>query len=486
MSEGSSLPGKAAVLTPDLCIIGAGTAGLAVATAAAAFGVPVVLIERDRMGGEVASSAVRALAAAGARAQAVRDADGFGLVTAEPTVNDARLHDHVQHAIAAAAPNASAERLTALGATVIRGEARFVSRSTVVVGEQTIKARRFVIATGACHVAPAIAGFDTIPWLTAASLATATRRPERLIVLGGDATGVAIAQAMVRLGSAVTLVDAGGLLAGDDPEAVAILRRALLRDGVTLHENAAILSAHPRKGGVSLVLAGEQEGAEHAIEGTHLLLATSRTAAIEALDLELAGIASGTDGIHVDRGLRSTNRRVYAIGDCAGGQAGSVGGGAVAEEQARLVLRNALFRQPGRFDPRAAPRTTQTQPAIAAVGLSEAEARAQAGAIRVLRWPYAESERAQAERTTDGFVKLITNTRGKVLGVCIVGAQAADLIATWSLALASGKTAPEMAQLIMPHPALSEVGKRAATSYLTPLATKPSLRRLIGFLRRFG
>ena len=479
-------PAKPAALTPDLCVIGAGTAGLAVATAAAAFGVSVVLVERGRMGGRTGGSVVMALAAAGARAQAFRETRQFGISGGEPEVNDAQLHDHVQRVLQAGAPNVSAERLTALGAVVIAGEARFVSRSTVAVGEQAIKARRFVIATGARSVAPPIPGLDAIAWLSDASLASATRRPERLIVLGGSATGVAIAQAMARLGSKVTLIDAADLLGRDDPEAVAVLRRALLREGVALHERAQVLRAQPIRGGVRLAIAEGEDGTEQTVEGTHLLLATGRMPAIDTLDLELAGIAIEAGGIRVDRSLRSSNRRVYAVGDCIGDSPRAPRGGHVAEEQARLVLRNALFRQPGRFDAGIVPRVTQTQPELASVGLSEGEARTKAGAIRVLRWPYAESERAQAARETEGFVKLVTDAKGRLLGVTIVGARAGDLIAPWCLALKTGMSAQDMAELVMPGSTLSEVSKRAATSFLAPLAAKPGLRRLIGFLRRFG
>ncbi|PTM39255.1 FAD-dependent oxidoreductase [Bosea sp. 124] len=486
MSPNTASTPKPAALTPDLCVIGAGAAGLALATAAAAFGVSVVIVERERMGGPAGGSAVLALAAAGARAQAVREAHRLGIAASEPEVNYARVHDHIQRVLSAAAPNVSAERMTALGATVLRGEARFVSRSTVAVGDQAVKARRFVIATGAESVAPAIPGLEEISCLTDESLLTLTRRPDRLVVLGGGATGVAVSQAMRRLGSEVTLVESASLLGRDDPEAVALLRRALLRDGVVLHEGAQVLRAQSVRGGVRLVLAGGEDSSEQIVEGTHLLVATGRRPAIERLDLELAGIASDADGIRVDRGLRSTNRRVYAIGDCAGGAAGRHGGGQVAEEHARLVLRNALFRQPGRFDAGLVPGVTQTQPELASVGLSEDEARAKAGAIRVLRWPYAESARAQAERETEGFVKLVTDARGRLLGVTIVGARAGELIATWALALKTGMSAADMAELVMPYPALSEISKRAATSFLAPLAARPGLRRLIGFLRRFG
>ncbi|MET3893704.1 pyruvate/2-oxoglutarate dehydrogenase complex dihydrolipoamide dehydrogenase (E3) component [Bosea sp. OAE506] len=480
--SGTASPTPPAPLTPDLCVIGAGTAGLAVATAAAAFGVPVVLVERDRMGGETGSSAIAALASAGARAQAIRDAGRFGIVVAEPDIRDAALHDHVQRVLAARQPNVSAERLTALGATVISGEARFVSRSTVAVGDQTIRARRFVVATGARAITPDIPGLADLPVLTEASLASLTRRPESLIVIGGSPAAAAIAQALARLGSRVALVEPASLLPGEDPEAVAILRRTLLREGVGLHENRAIRRAEAAKGGLRLVLDGDSQESETVIDAGQVLIAGPHLPAIEKLDLELAGIASGPTGIRVDRGLRSTNRRVYAIGDCA---AGAAGGPTAAEEQARLVLRNALFRQGGRFDPAAIPRVTATQPPIAHVGLSEAEAQRQ-GEIRVLRWPYAESDAAQADRTTEGFVKILTDAKGKLLGATVVGPQAGELIASWGLALAAGRTVQDMAALPMPQPSLAEVSKRAATSFLTPLATKPGLRRLIGWLRRLG
>ena len=423
-----------------------------------------------------------ALVAAGAAAHTVREAGRFGVVAADPAVDYGRGHDHVQRVIAAAAPNTSAERMGALGAIVLAGEGRFLSRSTLAVGERRIKARRFVVATGRDSAMPAVSGLGDVPCLTAATLAGLTRRPERLLVLGGSATGAALAQAMRRLGSEVTLVDQARLLEGEDPEAVAILRRALLREGVALHEQANLLRAQAVKGGVTLAFAAAGGGGEQTVEGTHLLIATEPRPAIEGLDLELAGIVHGEGGIKVDRGLRSTNRRVYAIGGCAGVPGGMLAG----EEHARLVLRNALFRLPGRFEADAVPHVTPTRPELARVGLSEQQARSRAGTIRVLRWPYSDSERAQADRTTDGFVKLVTNAKGRVLGVSIVGAGAGELIATWSLALRAGKTAAEMAQLVMPQLALSQTSKRAATSFLTPLSSQPGLRRLIGFLRRFG
>ncbi|MFN3673997.1 MAG: dihydrolipoyl dehydrogenase family protein [Bosea sp. (in: a-proteobacteria)] len=489
MSGGPESGGTAASaakppLTPDLCIIGAGSGGLSVAAAAAMFGVPVVLIERDRMGGDclnVGCVPSKALIAAGARAQAVREAGAFGVAAGEPQVNFARVHDHVQRVIGAIAPNDSVERFGALGVAVIKGEARFASRSTVMVGDQAIKARRFVIATGSRPAAPPIPGLDALPYLTNETVFELTQLPERLIVLGGGAVGVELAQAMARLGSRVTLVEARSLLSREDAEAAGLVRRALLREGVSVHEQARVLRVEPMRGGLRLVLEGEI-----AIEGTHLLVAAGRTPNVEALDLELAGIASDAKGVIVDKGLRTANRRVFAIGDCASGQAGGMQFTHVANYHAGLVLRSALFRLPVRVKTAAIPRVTYCHPEVASVGLSEEEARRKAGKVTLLRWPYAENDRAQAERLTEGFVKLVTGAKGRILGVTIVGAAAGELIVPWCMAVQKGLAVKDMAGLVFPYPTLSEVSKRAAVSFYAPLAAKPGIRKLIGFLRRFG
>lgn len=475
-------------LTPDICVIGAGSGGLSVAAAAAMFGVPVVLIERDRMGGDclnVGCVPSKALLAAAERAQAARGAGRFGIAAGEPQIDFAQVHDHVAGVIAAIAPNDSVERFTALGAAVIKGEARFRDRNTVLVGDKAIKARRFVIATGSRPAAPPIPGLEDVPFLTNETIFNLNRRPERLIVLGGGPIGVELAQAMQRLGSAVTIVEAESLLSREDAEAAAIMRRALLREGVTIHEGMRVLRAEKSRNRVRLFAAGEG-GSEAVIEGTHLLVATGRKPNIEELDLELAGIASDAKGVIVNRSLRTANRRVYAIGDCAGGAAGGLQFTHVANYHAGLVVRNALFRLPVKAEMTAIPRVTYGAPELAAVGFSEDQAREAAGEIAILRWPYAENDRAQAERQTEGFVKLVTNRKGRILGVTIVGARAGDLIVPWCMAVQKRMSVKDMAGLVFPYPTFSEVSKRAAVSFYAPLAAKPGIRRLIGFLRRFG
>jgi pyruvate/2-oxoglutarate dehydrogenase complex dihydrolipoamide dehydrogenase (E3) component len=480
---------RPAALTPDICVIGAGSGGLSVAAAAAQFGVQVVLIERDRMGGDclnVGCVPSKALIAAGARVQAIRDAGRFGVSAGEPKVDFAQVHAHVRRVIAAIAPNDSVERFTALGVNVIKGEARFINRNTVMVGAQAIRARRIVIATGSRPSLPPVPGLDAVPHLTNESVFDLTRLPERLVVLGGGPIGVELAQAFARLGSAVTIVEAQSLLSRDDPEAAAIVRRALLRDGVTLHEQAKALRAEAIRGGVRLVLAGAEGGPDVMVEGTHLLVAAGRTPNIEALDLELAGVRNDARGVIVDKGLRTANRRIFAIGDCASGQAGGLQFTHVANYHAGLVLRSALFRLPVKADANAIPRVTYCHPELASIGLSEAKAREAGGALTVLRWPYAENDRAQAEHETQGFVKLVADRKGRILGASIVGAAAGDLIVPWALAVQKGMTVKDMAGLVFPYPTLSEVSKRVAVSFYAPLTAKPAIRRLIGFLRRFG
>ena len=484
MSDTQAATTKAAPLTPDICVIGAGSGGLSIATAAALFGVPVVLIERERMGGDRVAAGTISLRAAGLRAKAAREAGRFGISTGEAQVNYAQVHDHVRRASSALSANHSTERLRALGVTVIKGEARFISRSTVMVGGQAIKARRFIIATGSQPAIPAIPGLDSVPFLTAQGLLDLTRRPDRLLVLGGGATGVELAQAMARLGSTVTIVEAGTLLTHDDPEAVAIVRRALLRDGISVHEQATVRRAQSVKGSVRLILAGPGE-TEIAIEATHLLVAAGRRPDIEALDLEMAGVTSDAGGVIVNKGLRTANRRVFAIGGSAGATDGQQFGHA-ANHHAGLVLRNALFRQPVNLGANAVPRVIHSDPELASVGVSEVQARERGLPLTILRWPYAENERAQAEHETDGFVKLVTDRKGLILGVTIVGARAGDLIAPWCMAVQKRLSVKDMAGLVLPSQTFSEVATRAAVSCYAPLATKPGLRRLIGFLRRFG
>ena len=475
------------VLKPDLCVIGAGSGGLSVAAIAASFGVPVILIERDRMGGDclnVGCVPSKALLAAGDRAHGIRGAGRFGISGGEPQADMARVRDHVRGVIAAIAPNDSAERYAAMGVQIIRAEARFTDDRTVGAGDAKIQARRFVLATGSRPAVPPIPGLDDVPYLTNDTIFGLAERPERLVVIGGGPIGVELAQAHRRLGAEVLVIEsAPRILLRDDPEMVAVVERALLREGVDLRTGAAIECVAREGTRIVVTLKGEPP---ETLTGSHLLVAAGRTPTTDGLGLEAAGIAVDKSGIIVDRGLRTSNRRVYAIGDCAGGEAGPCKFTHAANYHAGLVIRSALFRLPVRLDPPGIPRVTYTDPELAAVGLSEEEARAKHKAIRILRWPVAENDRAQAERAIEGHVKAIVTPRGIILGCAIAARHAGDLIVPWALALSKGLKAQDLAGVVFPYPTLSEVTKRAAVEFLRPSAQNPWVRRLIGAARRFG
>ncbi|MFL6947403.1 MAG: FAD-dependent oxidoreductase, partial [Xanthobacteraceae bacterium] len=283
----------------------------------------------------------------------------------------------------------------------------------------------------------------------------------------------------------VTVIEAGArILAREDPEMAAVVERALLEDGVDLKTGAAI--DHVEKGADGIRIALRLDEERSVVEGSHLLVATGRKPVTEGLGLDAARVSADASGIVVDRGLRTSNRRIYAIGDCAGGAAGGYRFTHVANHHAGLVIRSALFRLPVRIDNTPLPRVTYTDPELAAVGLSEDEARAQNRAFRILRWPFAENDRAQAGRATAGHVKAIVTPRGKVLGCAIAGAAAGELIVPWGLAVQKGLKAQDLAGLVFPYPTFSEVTKRAAVEFLRPSARNPWLRRLIGVARRFG
>ncbi len=474
----------AETLTPDICVIGGGSGGLSVAAAAAAFGVPVVLVEKGKMGGDCLNYGCvpsKALIAAAKRAALAQSAPAFGVKLQKPSVDFEAVHKHVHEVIAGIAPNDSVERFTALGVRVIKGAAQFLDRRTIHVGtEIEIKARRFVIATGSSPSAPPIEGLERVPYLTNATVFDLTTRPKHLLIIGAGPIGLELAQAFRRLGSEVTVLEAAQPLAKDDPECAAIVLDQLAREGVTIKSGVTIARVKRARNKVQVMLGGGD--GEATIKGSHLLVAAGRKPNVESLDLESAGVKYERRGITVDKKLRSSNKKIYAIGDVVGGLQFTH----VANYHAGLVIRHALFRLPVKVNENAIPWVTFTDPELAQVGMTEVRAKERYGSIRVLRWPYGENDRAETERETHGHIKVITSKRGKILGATIVGAQAGELISTWSLAVSQGLNIRAIASMVMPYPTLAEVGKRSAINYFAPSLTSPAVRRIITLLRWFG
>ena len=483
-TRADAAPGTRTLLKPDIAVIGAGSGGLSVAAAAAAFGVEVVLIEKGKMGGDCLNYGCvpsKAVIAAGKHAQAIREAAKYGVSAGEPRIDYAKVHDHVQGVIATIAPNDSVERFTALGVKVIQAAGRFVDADTIVAGAYEIRARRVVIATGSSAFVPPIEGLPEVDYLTNESLFDLTELPEHLIVVGGGPIGMEMAQAHRRLGSRVTVLEGGRALGKDDPELTAIVLDKVREDGVDIRENTKVVSVAPGEGGSVAVAVETPTGAE-TVRGTHLLIAAGRKANVEGLGLDEAGIKYNRRGIEVTKKMRSSNRRVYAIGDVAGGFQFTH----MAGYHAGLVIRAMLFRLPAKENTEIVPWATYTDPELGHVGLNEEQAREKYGTVNVLRWPYAENDRAQAERKTAGMIKLITAKRGRIVGASIAGAGAGEILNTMSLAVSQKLKVADMTGFISPYPTLTEIGKRAATSALAPAARKPLVRRVVNFLQKFG
>ena len=468
------------LMEADICVIGAGSGGLSVAAGAAQFGAPTVLIEADRMGGDclnVGCVPSKSLIAAAKHAHAMRQGGPFGIAPVEPRVDMAAVKRHIEGVIAGIAPHDSVERFEGLRVQVIQARARFTAPDMVEAGGQRIKARRFVIATGSRPAVPPVDGLEGVPFFTNETIFTNDVLPEHLIVMGGGPIGAELAQAYRRLGARVTILDIGPLLPKDDPELVAVVRQSLEADGVAILDRIEVVRVEP--GPVVVIRAG---GEERRIEGSHLLVATGRKPNIEDLGLDEAGIAHDKRGITVSAGLKTSNAKVYAIGDVAGGLQFTH----VAGYHAGLVIRNALFRLPIKAAPETVPWVTYTDPELASVGRGEAAAKAQNIAHEVVRWTFAENDRARTERATEGLVKLVVSQKGRVLGAAIAGAQAGELILPWVMAVASKAKMSTMAGLIAPYPTRGEAGKRAAGAYFTPRLFSARTRKLVAFLRWFG
>ena len=473
----------AKALKVDICVIGAGSGGLSVAAGASQMGASTALIERGKMGGDCLNYGCvpsKALLAAGHAAQAVRGAGRFGVRAAAPAIDSGGVYGHVRGTIAAIAPNDSVERFEGLGVTVIQSSARFTGPREIAADGTRITARRIVIATGSSPAVPPIAGLRDVPYLTNETIFDLGQVPAHLIVIGGGPVGIEMAQAHRHLGARVTVVEMFSILASDDPELVDVVRARLAGEGIDLREGVTVARVEKAGNGVAVVIAGN--GAEDRVQGSHVLIAAGRRPNVDGLDLETAGIAYTPAGIQVDARLRTTNKRVFAIGDVAGGYQFTH----MAGYHAGIVLRNALFRLPAKVDTHAVPWVTYTAPELAQVGLTEDRARKQAGDIRVLRWPFAENDRARAERETDGLVKVITTPRGRILGAGIVGAHAGELIHAWVLAIGQKIKIGAVAGMIAPYPTLGEANKRAAGSFYTPALFGERTKRIVRFLSHFG
>ena len=463
----------------DILVIGGGSGGLSVAAGAVQMGASVVLLEGHKMGGDCLNFGCvpsKALLAAGKQAHAMETGKPFGVTPVMPEVSYAAAKDHVHAVIAAIEPHDSVERFESLGVKVITEYGEFVDKNTVKAGDTLIKARRVVISTGSGPFVPPIPGVQDVPYYTNENIFDLRERPDHLLVIGGGPIGMEMAQAHVRLGSKVTVIEGAKALGKDDPEMAAIALENLRAEGIEIVEGALAEEISEKDGQITV------KTSAGSFTGSHLLMAVGRKVNIDKLNLDAAGIDYDRSGVKVDAYLRSSNRKVYAIGDVAGGFQFTH----VAGYHAGIVIQSMLFSKPTKAKTSHIPWATYTDPEIAQVGLSEAQAKEKHGdKLTVARFEIKGSDRALAEGKTTGLVKVMI-VKGRPVGASIVGPQAGELISMWAMAIANNLKMSAISNTVLPYPTMMEVNKRAAGAYFSPILFESAMvKRIVRFVQRF-
>lgn len=470
----------------DLVVIGGGTGGLVSALVAAGIGARVALVEGERLGGDCLWTGCvpsKSLLAAADLAHRIRHADDVGLVPSEPVIDFTQVMGHVDRARRVIEPQDSAERLRRDGVEVVAGQAQFVAPGIVDVAGRRLHYRKAIIATGSRPLLPQIPGLTDVDPLTSDTVWSLTRQPRSLAILGGGAVGCELAVAFARLGSRVTLIEAGErLLAREEPRASALIAARMEADGIDVQCATSVRSITGDPAGGEL---GLQRGGTSAMIGfDRLLVAVGRTPRSGDLGLKRVGVSTDELGfIRVDARLRATTPHVYAVGDVTGAMAFTH----VAAYHARVATLNALFASRRRVNYDAVPRVTFTDPEVAAIGLIEAEARARWEKPTIVSFDYSELDRAITDGRPYGFVTLVGDPRGGLVGATIAAPGGAESVAELAAWIATGAKIDRISQTVHAYPTLSEGPSRAADAHLRARFAGPRTQRLArGALRILG
>ncbi len=464
----------------DICIIGGGSGGLSIAAGAVQMGAKVVLLEGHKMGGDCLNYGCvpsKALIASAKQAYAMSHGAPYGVGEVEAQVDYAAAKDHVHDVIATIAPVDSVERFEGLGVHVISEFGTFISKTEVQAGDTIIEARRFVVSTGSGPFVPPIPGLDTVKHYTNEDIFDLREKPKHLIVIGGGPIGMEMAQAHRRLGCEVTVIEGMKAFGKDDPEMAAFVLEKMTDEGINIVEEA---QAEKISGKGDMITVHTPKGD---FTGSHLLMAVGRKVNTDKLNLDAGGIAHDRSGLKVGPDLRSvTNKKVYAAGDVAGGLQFTH----VAGYHAGVLIRSMLFGLPSKQRTDHIPWATYTDPELAQVGLTEAQAKSKFGAsLEVVRFDFHHNDRLIAERKNKGLIKVMV-VKGRPVGASIAGHMAGELIGMWAMAIANKMKMSAIANTVLPYPTVSEVNKRAAGAYFSPrLFDSPRVKQVVGFVQRW-
>ncbi|MEO7754855.1 MAG: FAD-dependent oxidoreductase [Terracoccus sp.] len=457
----------------DLLVLGGGTAGIVGAKTAARLGARVLLVERDRPGGDCLWTGCvpsKALLAAAEAAAAARRAAMFGVDVSDVDVDIARVLGHVRGAIAHIAPTDSVEALEHAGVHVLHGSGRFTGPQHLEVDGTAVEFRQALLATGAAPALPPIPGLADARPLTSDTVWELTELPGRLAVLGGGSIGCELGQAFSRLGAEVVIVEgADRLLPREDEDAAALVTDTLGGEGVKIRTGVSVVEVAGTSGTGGELLLGDGSR----VDFDHLLVAVGRTPRTRGLGFEAAGIETDQRGfVTVDARLRTTNRRIWAAGDLTGHpQFTHLAGmhGSTAATNAVLGLRRKVSLS-------AVPRVTFTHPEVAAVGLPTSPS---PEGLQVRSWHDTHVDRAVAEGQTQGFTKIVIDRRGRVLGATVVGPRAGETLAELTLAVRLGLTTRQLAGTTHPYPTFGDGPWNVAVADVQDQLARPGTARII-------
>ena len=437
----------------DLLIIGGGSAGLTAADFAVRLGLKVALVEKSRPGGDCTWTGCvpsKTLLRIARTAHEVRTAHQSGISTGPPQVDFPVVMSKVREVMEEVAHAESPGALSSQGIDVILGEAKFLDPHTIVTADAELKSRKILIATGAGPLIPPIPGLDQVDYLTYKTIWDLEVLPEHLLVVGGGPIGCELAQAFRRLGSRVSLIEATSrILLQDEPEASSLILDELANEGVEFHLDAPVEKIEKNGQDSSGIQLTTGQGP---VSGDALLLAVGRRADLSGLELERAGVDYNPNGIRVNRSLRTSQHHIFAAGDCLGGFQFTH----YAGWQGFMAVRNALLPGSTRAVLDRVPWTTFTEPEVAHIGLTEQQARDRYGErIEVTSWPMAQVDRALTDDASAGFIKLVHQPNGRLLGATVVSRRAGEAIQEWITALDQGRKVGDLADSIHVYPTYS-------------------------------
>jgi len=466
----------------DIGIIGGGAAGLTVAAGASQLGVKTLLIEKEgRLGGDCLHYGCvpsKALIKTASVYNKMRMAEHYGLPKVDmPPVDFKKVTERIQSVVDTIQVHDSEERFCSLGAKIEFGQVSFVDEHQVEFNGKKVTARQWVLATGSEPVGLPVPGLEETGYWTNKDIFSLEELPKSLIVVGGGPIGCEMAQAFARLGSEVRILQRNcQVLTAEDQDMAEVVQEVLKAEGVALDLCANTQKVSRVNGGVEVIY--EAHGEMHTINADQILVAAGRMPSVSDLKLENAGVEFDRRGVKVDKRLRTSQKHIFAAGDVTGKYQFSHAAG----YEGGIVISNAVFKLPRKVDYTWLPWCTYTEPELASVGMNEMAATDAGIEYSVWEEDFKANDRAQAEGTPGGKIKLVLDKREKPLGVQIVGSHAGELVSEWVAALNGKVGLSTMASAIHPYPTMGELNKRVASKVLSSKLFSDKVRKILSFI----